>query len=292
MCCTNAHNNCTARAICQQTEDNDVVNYIGFQLTQPHVPILCAPSPNTLNTALVTAAVIDDVVNNGQEFAASFSNRVVTGPRALGMIDEAAAVQINKGAIYQNVRRKIQKTVPSEPESASEIVFSNEWRHLLGDPSKELFVLTQETYALNGNSFTIIIFGLMATFEALCGAEMWFMDGTFKTCPSLFYQLFTIHFFLSDRCIPGVYILLSSKAEQIYVRCFSTIRNLASENSIVIRAKKVMVDFELAIRGAIKVVWPLWEVFGCLFHYKQAIMRHMKLCGLEVCSRLFTYINL
>jgi len=48
----------------------------------------------------------------------------------------------------------------------------------------------------------------------------WIVDGTFKTLPTIFTQLYTIHaqvgFGDNSRVLPLVYILMTSKKEQCY----------------------------------------------------------------------------
>ena len=52
----------------------------------------------------------------------------------------------------------------------------------------ENFVLAND-----GLDDKIVIFGAVNSLRHLAEAETFFMDGTFSVCPSLFYQLFTIH---------------------------------------------------------------------------------------------------
>ncbi|KAF0985453.1 hypothetical protein HZS_6942 [Henneguya salminicola] len=53
----------------------------------------------------------------------------------------------------------------------------------------------------------------------------WYCDGTFKSTPNLFYQLYTIHVLYKTTSIPVVYCLLLSKTTMIYTELFSVIRN-------------------------------------------------------------------
>ncbi|KAF0987836.1 hypothetical protein HZS_2784 [Henneguya salminicola] len=48
-----------------------------------------------------------------------------------------------------------------------------------------------------------------------------YCDGTFKSNPNLFYQLYTIHDIYKTTLIPVVYCLLSSKTTMIYTELFS-----------------------------------------------------------------------
>ena len=50
------------------------------------------------------------------------------------------------------------------------------------------------------------------------------MDDTFKMCPSLFYQVFTIHFLVNGLQFPVVYCLLQSKSRKVYNHTFTLIK--------------------------------------------------------------------
>ncbi len=46
-------------------------------------------------------------------------------------------------------------------------------------------------------------------------------DGTFKSCPSLFYQVYTVHAVMNGHSIPLFYFLLHRKTEDLYVKALS-----------------------------------------------------------------------
>ena len=105
-----------------------------------------------------------------------------------------AAQMIGRNAIQRAVQRRLAKCYPSPPTSP-EIVFPDKWKHLVGDLSQPEFLLIQQTFPdENHNSQTILVFGLMSAFQALCESESWYVDGTFTVCPNPFVQLFTIHY--------------------------------------------------------------------------------------------------
>jgi hypothetical protein len=81
----------------------------------------------------------------------------------------------------------------------------------------------------------------------LQNAKTWLVDGTYKVCPSPFYQLYTIHGFLFGRCYPLVYVLCKSKTKKSYLRIFSQLyfKNNDLPNNIIF-------DFEVAAIEAAK----------------------------------------
>lgn len=48
-------------------------------------------------------------------------------------------------------------------------------------------------YDTGSAELRILIFGTQQNLSKLESCKHWYMDGTFQSCPSLFYQLFTIH---------------------------------------------------------------------------------------------------
>ena len=55
----------------------------------------------------------------------------------------------------------------------------------------------------------LIMLGSTELLDGLARSKLWLADGTFKVCPSLFFQLYTIHFELSPGIVPAaVYCLV------------------------------------------------------------------------------------
>lgn len=69
-----------------------------------------------------------------------------------------------------------------------------------------------------GDEDRILVFGTPKNFELLSTAKMWFMDGTFKVTPSLFYQVYTVHGMYRGAVIPLLYSLLPNKRKETYAR--------------------------------------------------------------------------
>ena len=62
-----------------------------------------------------------------------------------------------------------------------------------------------------------LTFGTLQSLENLCSSDHIFLDGTFKSCPSPFVQLYTIHTQSSvlKGTVPILYSLLPSKTKSI-----------------------------------------------------------------------------
>lgn len=113
---------------------------------------------------------------------------------------------------------------------------------------------------------------LFATDEclALLKANVnWLFDGTFKSSPNAFYQVFTLHCLHANGAVPCVYALLPDKTQETYTTFFEVVNQKAEHP----RPETVMCDYELAAMNAVRTVFPDVQVTGCFFHLKQSIYR-------------------
>ena len=75
-----------------------------------------------------------------------------------------------------------------------------------------------------------------------------------------------------------VFILLSSKNEEIYLEVFQILKKVIIEhnNNISFDNIKIMSDFELGLRSAIKKIFVGASLQGCYFHYCKSIWKKIK----------------
>ena len=104
------------------------------------------------------------------------------------------------------------------------------------------------------------------------------IDGTFNAAPKLFCQMVTIHALLDDGwVIPSVYILLPGKLTTLYTAALEALDSLPQ---VDLDPQTVLADYELAIRNSVSSIWPSTVVRGCLFQFKQAMLRNAGSMGL------------
>jgi len=135
----------------------------------------------------------------------------------------------------------------------------------------------------------VIVFATRKNIEFLCESPIWFVDGTFKTSPSIFAQIFTV-MGLRRRvgseeavAIPLVYCLLSGKQKALYIEALEAVDRAVQQYRIdPCTPTKIMSDFEIAITNACKRVFPGTAVSGCFFHLGQSIYRKVQEVGLQV----------
>ena len=96
----------------------------------------------------------------------------------------------------------------------------------------------------------ILMFTTTENLRILSRSAFWIMDGTFKTTPNLFRQLYTIHgrigTNIGDPIIPLVYTMMTSKSEEYYRILFQELIEKAHIDEIDLNPPVIITDFELA----------------------------------------------
>jgi len=133
-------------------------------------------------------------------------------------------------------------------------------------------VLVHDTGA--DDSERILIFSNNSLLEILRGASILQMDGTFRICPTLYHQLYTIHCWYRNRCIPVIYALLPTASSAVYAKLFDFLSQHLSSRSPVI-----VMDMELAAKNAILSVLPDSTVKYCFYHFCQSHWRKIQELG-------------
>ena len=86
---------------------------------------------------------------------------------------------------------------------------------------------------------------------------------------------------LTDQRIPGIYILLNRKSEEIYKMVFEDVINLITWNGLKeFNIKTIVTDSEKALMNIIKYFFPSVQWVACFFYYKQDILRNLRIHGL------------
>ena len=100
-------------------------------------------------------------------------------------------------------------------------------------------------------------------------SDILFMDGTFRSCPKSYYQVFNIigHLKLKNISIPIMSVIMKHKYEICYINLFENLKIMLYENHIDIDFSKIylMTDFERAIRNMLKNVFQIALFWGVIF---------------------------
>lgn len=102
------------------------------------------------------------------------------------------------------------------------------------------------------------------------------MDATFRSAPrGVFMQFLIIHAQYGTKTFPMIYILMSRKTTKAYFNALKYVH----ENLIPIAGAGIIVDFERAERLAISKLNTGILIYGCWFHFCQAIRRKLASMG-------------
>ena len=101
-----------------------------------------------------------------------------------------------------------------------------------------------------------------------------YLDATFDCCPAPFYQCLIVMIFSREHSayVPIMYILMTHKTQELYWHAFSQVVVLSNWK---IKVRSFTSDFERAIINAATHQFPEGFHVGCLFHWKQAIRKHL-----------------
>ena len=123
----------------------------------------------------------------------------------------------------------------------------------------------------------ILMFGTRRNLKVLKACELWLVDGTFKTTPKYFYQLYRVHGSYQWTVLPLVYGFLPDKSKTTYPTFFGHLKTLKPG----LAPKTILVDLEKAVTNALQTGFPLTELQGCNLHFCRCILRHISLKGLK-----------
>ncbi|CAF4412360.1 unnamed protein product, partial [Rotaria sp. Silwood2] len=146
---------------------------------------------------------------------------------------------------------------------------------------------------LNGTHFAknitegterILLFTTAENLKWLQEAKFWIMDGTFKTVPTLFRQLHSIHApaarNVNFRIVPLVYALMTMKSKELYEKLFQELNEMAEEHELELKPDFILTDFEQGSINAVKSEFPSAQSKGCHFYLGQSVYRQIQDAGL------------
>ena len=134
----------------------------------------------------------------------------------------------------------------------------------------------------NDRDSGIIIFSTRTNLSLLCDRDsVIFGDGTFKTCPKYFHQMYTLHVYQHNQYVQWAFCLLPSKSEETYRKMFTHLKNICLHHGLNLDIQTLHLDFEKATHNAATAIWSNVAIKGCLFHLRQAWFRKVQTLGLS-----------
>ncbi|GBC08248.1 hypothetical protein RclHR1_00080025 [Rhizophagus clarus] len=168
----------------------------------------------------------------------------------INMRESSYSYMPNKQALGKQISRVRNKEGPSQPQTLDQINVPMELRRTIKD------------------------------------AGYWIMDGTFKTVPILFLQMYTIHALVGGesnaRVLPMIYALMTGKSEECYNRLFEELIDLAEEADFILNPPLILTDFEQAAINAAQNQHPESIHKCCYFHLCQNFWKKIQALGLAI----------
>ena len=115
----------------------------------------------------------------------------------------------------------------------------------------------------------MIIFATAANLNYLDRSDIWYGDGLLQVCPSLFYQLYTLHAEVHGQIVPLLYSLLPSKSKQCYKFMWGKLKELI-QKGITPNVKTFRSDLEPAPIKSLLSTFVPESVSTCFFHLAKA----------------------
>lgn len=181
----------------------------------------------------------------------------------------------SKKALTQRIQRtriKNNEKLPPEPLS-----LNFEYDRIFCSLDNEFIVLAD--WYDHSSQERVSIFSTARMFNFICDSEIWLADGTFQTCPKLFYQMLIIHGNLAeDRYVsyPMIFILMSGKSARLYDKALEMLKQVARNRGKRLHLTHALFDFEKAVSGSFIKAFPNVNFSGCLFHFDQIIINRVK----------------
>lgn len=194
------------------------------------------------------------------------STRSVVSSNLVNVSENVLQRMPKRATLDDNVRAKRRATNPIEPNPQG-LNFEI--------PERYQNLILHDSGSEDPDRFLIL--GKQELLNTLENADLWLGDGTFSVCPSMFYQLYTIHCKVGNNYPPCVYFLLKNKTQATYVRVLKKLKELIPNASPDV----ILVDFETAPINAFREVFEDAVQKCCLFHHGQCINRRINELGLK-----------
>jgi len=192
----------------------------------------------------------------------------VSGQTSVPVIGQLPIIKSLSRTIQRT--RVIKENAPVNPSNTKDLIIP------------EIYKLTNKNEAFlaydSGSSESrILIFTTQYNLNMLQETDDWFGDGTFKSVPSIFSQLYTIHCYTRSLFIPLVYILMTSRTKEVYAEVLRQLLVLKPD----LNPKSIKIDFEQSFVSAFKQIFPNAHISGCFFHFGQCVWRKVQSTGLQ-----------
>jgi hypothetical protein len=122
-------------------------------------------------------------------------------------------------------------------------------------------------------------FSCKTNLQFLSSIDALYVDGTFKTAPKFFHQLFTICGLNNGHYVPLAFFLPVNRHQTSYEDVFGHTVSEAAKLGVNVFPTIVYADSETAIHNTVTTVWPGCEVKAYPFHLGENWWRKIQSLG-------------
>ncbi|KAG0439352.1 hypothetical protein DMUE_2486 [Dictyocoela muelleri] len=150
-----------------------------------------------------------------------------------------------------------------------------------GIPDSIKFTFSKELFLQFDSGETdadrVLIFTTETHLMHLNFCNEWYCDGTFKSCPRDFTQLYTIMGRMKSEIMPFAYFLMKNKSKNGYLKGFKFVAEKLKKHP-----EYITIDFEMSSFSGLNDIFPNTKIQGCFFHFNQILFRNIQKMGLTV----------
>ncbi|XP_048254795.1 uncharacterized protein LOC125381649 [Haliotis rufescens] len=133
------------------------------------------------------------------EAVMSLKNGEAWTDESRSVVEAMPTFHAQKDTLY----RARRSTLPPLPAHRRDLVIPDQFQTL--GAGKQFLLIN------DGDDNKILGFSTTSNLRFLCAADTIYGDGTFYVTPRLFYQLYTLHAFVTNKMVPLVFLLLPDK---------------------------------------------------------------------------------
>jgi len=230
-----------------------------------------APEPSRVNVVQTLNTIREVATHTHDKPVQIIQDTVINMPQ------DSSYYMPNKEALRKQINRTRNKNILSQAQSLQDIDVPT---HLRTTMNGDQFLAKE----IDLGEDKMMIFCTTSNLQHLQEAEYWIMDGTFKTVPTLFHQLYTIHASVggedNSRVFPMVYVLMTNRSEELYKRLFEELIELGNQADLDLSPSIIITDFEQAVINATRSEFPDSTHKCCFFHLCQNLWKRIQSEGL------------
>ena len=202
------------------------------------------------------------------------SSHLIIGDSLL-TVSEGVSCKLPKlTSLKRTIQRQRERVLaaPAQPLTLEELILPPEYQQTV---KGERFLF----YDSGPGPERILIFGTQRNLEMLESSQYWLADGTFKTAPELFMQVYVIHALRggpdplqNGHLLPSLFILLTNKTQVTYTRMWQQIKVLcpyAHPNQMIMDFEKAAINSFEQVFGDVVQQLPMPHATGLVLYFEK-----------------------